>query len=151
MNPTPQRLAEHARELAIAFDVQLVENRRMRPENALGLCEWRMVICSPVIDETTYAVALHEIGHLAAPSGFVRSDRTAGNINLMLTEEQAAWEWAQHYALIWTAPMEAVRQWGQGTYEQTKQLVDEITRQATPAPAAPAEPYKPQINWSQWR
>ena len=74
----------------------------------------------PVVDETTYAVALHELGHCIAPCGTLtsteashrmikqRQPTTLRDVKLRLDEEWAAWEWARAYALEWTPAMVAI-------------------------------------------
>lgn len=57
----------------------------------------RTVRLSPVKSEITYAVALHEIGHILGDNPSTRIDR-----------EVAAWEWARTYAIEWTGTMQAV-------------------------------------------
>ncbi len=115
--PAPQVLRQHARDLAAAFAVRLVETPDIKPDDARALPHLRLALCAPVIDETTYAVALHEIGHLAAPSGVLRAAGATGDEgNLKRDEEAAAWAWARHYALIWTPLMDSVARWAENTY-----------------------------------
>jgi len=132
------RLAAHVRELAAAFDVLIIEEAAMPPDRAqaalmkvmdratgaIEIGEVRAIRIAPVIDETTYAAALHELGHMVAPLGML--DGTEG---LTIEAERAAWEWAQHYALDWTPLMDSIREMSFGSY----------TRPAAPAPA-PAPP-----------
>jgi hypothetical protein len=142
-NTTPAALQAHARELAKAFDVRLIESDQLKPDEALALPNLRVALVSPVIDETTYAVALHEMGHLAAPLGFV--PRVAGVVgrpdDMLRTQEDAAWDWAKHYALLWTPLMDRLANWARGTY-------DEPTPRPT-APRAPQPTPKP-IDWSRY-
>ena len=135
-------LKAHAHALAKGFDVRLIEAAALKPEEALGLSHVRVALCSPIVDETTYAVALHEIGHLAAPLGIVRGQVAAPHQNVLRIEEDAAWAWAKHYALEWTPAMDAVATWARGTYD---------TPVAPPPPAAPPVPRKPSINWDDWK
>jgi len=137
--PTPAALQAHARELAAAFNVRLIESAQLQPDEALGMPHLRVALCSTVIDETTYAVALHEIGHLAAPTGVVRGVVEGDRGNLLRIEEAAAWAWARHYALIWTPLMERIATWAEGTYAARPA--------APPAPAAP----RPRIDWNDWK
>ena len=141
MNPTALDLQAHARQLSTAFDVRLIEAAALKPEEALSLSHLRVALCHPIIDETTYAVALHEMGHLAAPCGVLRSVVNGDISRLMRDEEEAAWAWARHYALVWTPAMEAVATWAEGTY--------------APRPAATTttttQPARKQINWKDWK
>jgi hypothetical protein len=145
MKPTFQ---QHTRELARAFNVRLIESDQLRPEEAVGLSWIRVVLCAPVLERMTYAVALHEIGHLAAPCGVLRTQTPGNRTNLTRDEEDAAWAWARHHALEWTPEMEALAQWAEGTYHQPPPA-------AAPADPAPApEPPKPvgqHIDWSDWK
>jgi hypothetical protein len=141
---TLSALQSHARALAVAFDVQLVEDPRLKPDEACALTSGRVVFAAPVIEETTYAVVLHEIGHLASPTGIVRHAVAPGGnpASVLLIEEEAAWAWAQHYALEWTPVMESVKTWALGTYQEN------LRRQpVTPAPVA--RPRVP-IDWSRY-
>lgn len=56
----------------------------------------RSVRLSPVKSEITYAIALHEIGHILGDYPKTRIDK-----------EVAAWQWAKTYALTWTPTMQA--------------------------------------------
>jgi hypothetical protein len=60
----------------------------------------------PIKSEATYAVALHEIGHLR--QGFGED---------VLLDERRAWDWARDNALIWTPTMEREAERGMGSYE----------------------------------
>jgi len=51
----------------------------------------------PVRSDVSYAVALHEIGHIKG--------RYQKSVD-MLVREQAAWQWARDNALVWTPQME---------------------------------------------
>lgn len=141
VDTSPRALQAHARSLADAFKMRLIESSQLLPEEAMSLPHIRVALCAPIIDETTYAVALHELGHLASPTGALRAAGVVGDrANLMRDEEDAAWTWARHYALIWTAPMEAVATWAERTY-------------AAPAapPAPPPLPPRQRINWNHWK
>lgn len=138
---TATELQAHARALAAAFDIRLIEAPALKPEEALALSRWRVALCHPVIDDTTYAVALHEMGHLASPTGVLRTVATGDQSRLMRDEEDAAWAWARHYALVWTPAMQAVAAWAEGTYAAP----------TTPTTPTTTEPRKPQINWKDWK
>lgn len=59
----------------------------------------RRISVGPVLSNVTYAVALHEIGHILGRSPARRLDR-----------EASAWQWARENALEWTPRMEAKMQ-----------------------------------------
>jgi hypothetical protein len=142
--PTTADLRTHAAALATAFEVRLIEDPRLQPHEAVAMPHLRVALCSTITDETTYAVALHEIGHLASPTGTLRMVVSGNPGNLQRSEEDSAWTWARHYALIWTAPMEAVATYAEGTYAE---------RPTPMAPAAPKPFGPPSIKWNQtqWR
>lgn len=130
MTAYPVDKATHVRELAAAFKVALCV-MDIPPENAganvkphgeyLGI-----VKCSRIVDDTTYAVALHEMGHVVAPLGGLPEERRhvtgAASLRVQLIEERAAWDWAEHYACDWTPAMEQVKQWALSTYETGYEL-----------------------------
>jgi hypothetical protein len=136
--PSGAALQQHARELARAFDVRLIESDALKPEEGVGLSHLRVALVATICEETTYAVALHEIGHLAAPLGIVRGAVDGARGNLLRIEEDAAWTWARHYALIWSPVMDRVARWAENTY-------------AADVPAAPSAPVAPKpIDWNDW-
>jgi hypothetical protein len=139
---TPAALQAHARDLAKAFNARLIESDQLKPDEALGLGHLRVALVATIVDESTYAVALHELGHLASPTGIVRHVVQGERMNILRIEEAAAWAWARHYALIWTPLMEQVATWAEGTYQQDAP--------ARPEPQAPAAPPK-NIDWSNWK
>jgi antitoxin component HigA of HigAB toxin-antitoxin module len=126
------RLQRHVYELAAAFDVRVLELVEAAPETAAASPQLRAIRIGLIHDETTYAVALHELGHLCSPTGDLSSQR-GDRYALSLTEEEAAWAWARHYALDWTESMEAVKTWALSTY-------------LAAAPVAPKPPKK--VDWS---
>jgi hypothetical protein len=134
-------LAQHARDLALAFDIRLMTDARIKPDEALAIPRRRIVLASTIIDDTTYAVVLHEMGHLIAALGSLRTQDTSANRNLMCDEEDAAWQWAEHYALDWTPAMQAVKDYARGTYDRA--------RQPTATPAIPQAPKT--IDWSKYK
>lgn len=138
-NLTAAAMAAHAADLAVAFNVRLITSPLLRPEEAFAEVKRRAVFATTIVDETTYAVVLHEIGHLAAPTGSLVSKGARGSMNLQRVEEDAAWAWARHYALDWTPAMEAVATWAEGTYQAP-----------APEPAKPI-PATPSIDWSKWK
>lgn len=74
---------------------------------------------TPVITDAQYSTALHELGHLIHPWGYVwppsrRSismrmfniPQTADDVRLTLQSERNAWAWARKNAMQWTPLME---------------------------------------------
>jgi hypothetical protein len=136
LNEQAAKLAKHAQDLATAFNVTLVLRDDYPPEvAAAGTCGdgQRMVHAKTITDETSYAVVLHELGHCVSAFGSLRQnllekppavgchprDRHRW-MNLMLEEERAAWEWARHYALFWSAAMQQVESYAYDTYLEGK-------------------------------
>jgi len=140
-----QQMRDHAHAVARAFGVTLMEIDSMQPDEAMAVGMLSAAVCAPITDETTYAVALHELGHLIAPGGAVRDSSTRGNLGLTLHEEEAAWAWARYIALEWTPVMEqCVAAWALSTYQaaQQQQQRHEQKQQKPPTKA---------INWNDWR
>lgn len=127
-----QALRAHAFALAHAFGVRLIERDEHAPDDAFAVPALRLCVVAPIKDETQYAVALHELGHVLAPLGVIDDgelrDR-AGRWRIKLDEETAAWDWAQHYALTWTPVMQSVREMTFATYVAN-----------APAPPPPPKP-----------
>lgn len=129
------RFAQHVRDLAAAFKVKVLCVAEMPPENAIGFqvslgpARVDAILIGLVVDETTYAVALHELGHILHPMGRVHHSEgsramrehgtvdTARDARLQYDAECAAWEWAKRYALEWTDPMRRTRRIGLSSYE----------------------------------
>lgn len=125
---SPAALAKNAIDVAIAFRVNLVFDDGQAPHDAgalhlrVGEKQLHLVACKPITDETSYAVALHELGHCIAPNGSLPTEHEQArtperHLAIQMVEEEAAWEWAEHHALEWTDLMESVRQWSIGTYK----------------------------------
>lgn len=132
------RYAKHVQDLADAFHIALLIAPELPPHAAAAgpvafvladeTIHVNAVIIAPVIDESTYAVALHELGHHLAPLGRVASlegslsmrmhkqPATLRDVRLQLLEERSAWEWAHHYALEWTPLMDYVESLGIASY-----------------------------------
>ncbi len=113
--PTPHELAQHARQLAQAFGVLLVESQDILTEHS-AVVNGKLVVTGIIKDELTYAVALHEIGHCVAPLGAIQRNvpPTAAQA---LEQEYEAWRWAEHYALDWSPTMQHAKQFGLNGYE----------------------------------
>jgi hypothetical protein len=135
---TAAQLRIHAHELARAFKARLVETPGMPPDDAFAIPAMSVVVCAPITEETTYAVALHELGHLVAPLGALRTRASAHNVNLRCDEEEAAWAWARRMAIEWTPVMESVARWAEGTYTR---VADEERSVMRPG----------QIKWEDWK
>lgn len=74
-----QRLARHIAELCKAFKVKLVVRAGMSPDRAgAGISPKgkHFIRVYPIIDECTYAAALHELGHCVDPRGMLHHEHT---------------------------------------------------------------------------
>lgn len=140
---TLPNMRSHVQGLADAFDIHLIIDESLKCDQAMAtflvhpkLGRVPVVSAPPIQDETGYAVIMHELGHHLSPLGFVRRDLRmpvphAGShprerhawVTMQLEEEQAAWDWAQHYALWWTVAMESVRVVCFSTYETYRKQV----------------------------
>jgi hypothetical protein len=149
VTPTTAALQQHAHDLARAFKARIIESAQLQPHEAFAAAHIRAAFVSTIVDTTTYAVALHELGHLAAPTGALRTANLDAQQaqNLSRVEEDAAWTWARHYALIWTPEMDAVANWAEGTYQAPAATPASPTPTPTPKPAAPTD----HINWNKYR
>ena len=137
---SPVALRDHAHALAKAFGATLLEGSELkeRPEAAFAELTTRTVVVARITDESTYAIALHELGHVAAPWGGLH-----GSTNLQREAEDAAWAWAKHYALVWTPLMEQVATWARSSYDRPAA--------PKPEPPAPVAPIGRQIDWETWK
>ena len=79
---------------------------RDRLNRSLAWRRRRKIRIRPVKTAITYAVALHEIGHILGP----RQNGTR------LDKEVGAWEWAMANAIEWTDTMSQVRAKGLKSY-----------------------------------
>lgn len=129
-----ERLAQHARDLAERFGVELLEEDR---PYELSHCEClqhikkdakgRMIGVAKehfrirvhfIVRHLGYYIALHELGHVLHPNGMIKpSERTAHDAMdlirtkaLSIHQEECATEWARQYALVWTPEMESAAQ-----------------------------------------
>lgn len=131
--PSPAALAAHVRDLAAAFGVRLLVDPTLAPDAAGAgmnrLTGEDFVLIPAVTEETSYAVALHELGHRVAPTGNLHAERSPAmrltgqpactrDMRLQLDTETAAWDWAKHHALAWTPLMARVRAMTFRTYLQ---------------------------------
>lgn len=131
------RLALHVNQLATAFSIDMLLVCDATPEEghatnlSMGGKRRSVIVMRPVVDETSYITALHEMGHHLSPFGQLAShlclrapstrEEEQRVRRVQLDEETAAWEWARHHALYWSASMEAVYQLAYQSYEQAYQ------------------------------
>ena len=125
---TASEYAAHVAALCRAFNIALVVRWGMDPAEAgagfmqrAGILTTQLsIVIAPITEETTYAAAMHELGHCLAPLGMLRHEHgsreargggaytiaTQRDACLMIEEEIAAWRWAHHNALDWTVAMQ---------------------------------------------
>ena len=84
---------------------------------AQSLMSERRILIPDVVDDPSYCVALHELGHVLEPTqrriNVVEAWIGTPNIH---HNEISAWRWAQEHALWWTPEMDAVMQYSLSTY-----------------------------------
>lgn len=114
---TTQELAEHVAELCMRFKL-MVEYRTDVPPHGSDSVHAKLqgtiisgIRVQPITDETSYAVAMHEIGHGLHPLGLAGKfqNNPYEDARLKLLRERSAWEWAEQNALDWSPTMQAVR------------------------------------------
>ena len=93
-------MARHVDEICTKDGVYL-EFRYSRPSKGWCLSDSKHVCIAPIRSVISYAVALHEIGHIKG-----RHQRSRYEI----VWERWAWEWARRNAIVWTPRMEALAQ-----------------------------------------
>lgn len=124
-NVAVQELRNHAMEIARAFNIDLREMEGCkRPQaefilpgkgatESISKC-W--VNTLPIASDAAYAIAMHEMGHIAMPGAFNMQTQRRGAV-VKIEEELAAWEWAMHYALAWTDEMQRMKDFALRNYE----------------------------------
>lgn len=95
MKPTVEQMHEHVMTICRTRDI--VVTWCDRPNRAIAMREFDEVSIPRIRSVTSYATALHEMGHLFGRHQ--QSERT-------LVRERWAWVWARKNALIWTDSME---------------------------------------------
>lgn len=102
---TPAEMNDHV--LSICAEHAVVVAWCKRPGRAYALREFEEIVIAPVKSEISYAVALHEIGHVRG--------RHQGS-NRIFVRERGAWQWARKSARTWTPRMERYAQASLGWY-----------------------------------
>jgi hypothetical protein len=83
--------------------------------NAWSANAFREIHTPPIKGAVSYAVALHEIGHILGRYQHSRH---------VFIREDWAWRWARVHALIWTPAMERHAQWALDWYRQRAAWID---------------------------
>lgn len=76
-----------------------------------------------IVNHRTYAVSLHELGHILSERGWLSKEMehagkvpTPRNLILQMEEEVSAWKWAKDHALVWNGEMQQFSEWSLNTY-----------------------------------
>ena len=93
----------YAEHIAALVDEHRIERVEMRNTTGRSWGVERRVKILPVAGPVSYALALHEIGHIVAPGGF-------GRKYSRLDKEMRAWRWAREQAIEWTDRMDGYMQ-----------------------------------------
>jgi hypothetical protein len=101
--PAVAALAAHIAELCAAAQVTIT----WRTSGGRAWRRTRRIAIAPIRSVITYAVALHEIGHILGPHPPHR-----------LPREVAAWQWAEAHARPWTPAMAAKRDASLASYRR---------------------------------
>ena len=146
MEMTLANLRWHVATMAKRFDIAVIERTdlerheafsfRFRDEVARLGIPVRSILVRRIDDESSYAVAMHEMGHHLAPNGYgpgLDEEPKPGchprerfeYYQRKLIAEEAAWEWARYYieqVFIWTAAMEQTKEYGLSSYREARRL-----------------------------
>ena len=88
-----------------------------RPTQNWAVREFEEIRTAPIRSLTSYAAAMHEIGHVL---GSHQASR------YVLVRETWAWRWARTHALTWTSAMEMQRQSSLAWYAQRAANLDAL-------------------------
>lgn len=99
-------LEKHVRKLAREHGVKIRWTTKKHPDHESANHNDRCILIGRIRTKHHYAVALHEIGHLATKSRHLP----------ILYQEGVAWAWAKERALVWTPTMQRSMICGLRTY-----------------------------------
>jgi hypothetical protein len=100
-------MRQHILNVCRQFEVQI--EWRGSSRGGWAVHEFELVSIAPIKSAVTYAVALHEIGHVLGRHQRSRS-RTV--------RERWAWDWARRHAITWTPAMERTMRRSLDWYER---------------------------------
>jgi hypothetical protein len=107
--PLLQQLNDHAVMLAVQHGITV---KRTRDGHGWAHQEARVIHAPAVTNEETYAVCLHEMGHIVSPAGDSRQYtyviKSHGDHASLVAPagEVGAWRWAVDNAVVWTREMQ---------------------------------------------
>ena len=141
---TTSKLARHAFKLASTYHVKVIQSlsalaQRAKvddrdlpaslaanPSHYVGCSNFTkrtIVLSAPITKPEHYAIALHELGHIASPTQHYFHSQTEAVFDQLFNggdtlkqNEIGAWDWARQNAVLWTPAMEAQKQWCLSTY-----------------------------------
>jgi hypothetical protein len=102
-----ESMRQHILDLCTERDIA-IEWHEGRSDHAFALSELEEVHIIPIRSAVSYAIALHEVGHILG-----RRQRSRSTI----TRERWAWRWAKQNALRWTPAMEQTMRASVAWYE----------------------------------
>jgi hypothetical protein len=125
------RMKQHVVNLAAEHNIKVCFDCCKTIARSMGIAsDTHPKVCTKdITGPISYAVALHELGHLIAPDGCLRKKyasafnmatqlRTPWDYDVIICDEMAAWAWARKRALVWTPTMWRAMRWALHTYEQ---------------------------------
>lgn len=119
---SPLKLYIHTRMLRKKYNI----NVRWRPglwfSYKAKACYPTMTIemYSPVCSEETYAIFMHELGHLVSrEQQWSYLQGLEDKAVVIIRNEKAAWTWAAENAIVWTSAMTKLAEFALGTYYKT--------------------------------
>lgn len=130
---TPDRLSRHFHTLAKESHVSVCTSCATSFRDGIASVDAHgddhRICMSPIKGDMTYAIAMHELGHIRHPQGAIHGPNpsrylslvgqpTTWDVELLLISELSAWEWAKRHALIWTPMMTRVYRYGITSYER---------------------------------
>jgi hypothetical protein len=115
------RLRRHVTEICDLQEIE-IEWQEKHDGRSLGP-QMRIIQVRPIKSAVTYAVALHEIGHVLG---------THQGSRRKAVRERWAWRWAKRNALVWTPKMERTMRDCIEWYEATKWPPEPTFRELNP-------------------
>lgn len=131
------RYRNHLYQLTQTHDIRVMEALGAPPEMNEAHPKLRRIVVAEINNDTSYALALHEMGHVVSPDGHGKSHGLCRKccqdpmyMYDLLTEEFAAWAWAREQAIEWTVGMEQTEKYCIMSYlEQLKKARESVGMQ----------------------
>lgn len=112
---TSAEMTAHVEALAKAAKVHISWQPNLKPDEASGTPEKRLIEVAPITDDVSYLIVLHELGHYGSGATTLSAGDNKdlfaralgfGNSPRLVAEERAATAWAKAQAKVWTPAME---------------------------------------------